>query len=90
MALDSDHDGLVIASDFIRFFNLSTHFNVLDKLIQLKCGSGSPSPRNTTSRQKKDISINYFEFNNWFGPSIHQFSQYYFRHDSKKNPESGR
>ena len=73
--MDQDHDGYITSEDFLRnFSDLDTHYKDINKLLK---------ERDHNNRGR----INYQDFSIWFGNSIHQSSGFYFRHDSKRNPQ---
>ena len=73
--MDQDHDGFITSEDFIRnFSDLDQHYKDINKLMK---------ERDQNSKGK----INYQDFSTWFGNSIHQSAGFYFRHDSKRNPQ---
>jgi Ca2+-binding EF-hand superfamily protein len=75
LALDDDHDGRIEPKDIIRIFGNSVEIDYkdLEKIISERA-NGKPV-------------LNYSDFSKWMGNAIQQAEGYYFRHDSKKNPE---
>ena len=80
MQLDSDHDGIITVEDFIRVFsevsNSQHLFKDLQKLLKEK------------DLTKGVGQLNYNDFSNWVAHSIHEPEAFYFRHDSKVNPQT--
>lgn len=77
--LDSNKDGQVEVSDFMRYFGDHDDIDPVDmqKLIQDKSRSSDLNKN----------AINCSDFTHWLGESIHQREGFYFRHDSIKNPK---
>ena len=79
--MDWNHDGIVTVEDFIRVFSEvsdSKHlFKDLQKLLKDKDTKGIGH-------------LNYNDFSNWVAHSIHEPEAFYFRHDSKENPQTGK
>ena len=76
LLLDSDYDGYISTEDLLRYFgnDSSLNYNELKKLLIDK-------------DSKKQGRINYSDFSKWLGNAIHLQQGFYFRHDSKKNPQ---
>lgn len=75
--LDSDYDGFVTVEDMLRVLggeDKAIDFQDLTKLINDK-------------DQKKQGKICYTDFSKWLGGVIQQSEGFYFRHDSRKNPQ---
>ena len=75
-ALDTDYDGYITVEDILKYFGNETdlNYNELKKLMIDK-------------DSKKLGKINYSDFSKWLGNAIHMSEGFYFRHDSKKNPQ---
>lgn len=76
LALDRDFDGFVTIEDFLHYFGPSENiiYEDLEKLLRDK------------DRTRKG-RLDFTDFTKWFGSSIHMLAGFYFRHDSKKNPQ---
>lgn len=76
LALDTDYDGYITVEDILKYFGNETdlNYNELKKLMIDK-------------DSKKLGKINYSDFSKWLGNAIHMSEGFYFRHDSKKNPQ---
>lgn len=74
--LDTDQDGFLDLENFLAYFSneKNINYNDLKKLI-------------TDKDSKKNGKINYNDFSRWMGNAIHQSEGFYFRHDSKVNPQ---
>ena len=77
--LDQDFDGYINPEDFSRAFGGSqgsqkVDFSLIKMLLNLK-------------GKKKPGKVNYFEFCDWLGQAIEPTEDFYFRHDSIKNPQ---
>lgn len=79
LALDSDYDGYITVEDFMRFLgtDLKIDYDDLKKLIRDK------------DTKKKGL-LSYSDFSRWIGGTINQPEGFYFRHDSRKNPQFDR
>ena len=76
LALDSDYDGYITVEDILKYFGNETDLNYNDLLKLMK-----------DHDVKKQGKIDYSDFSKWFGNAIHMSSGFYFRQDSKKNPQ---
>ena len=78
LELDEDHAGYITAEELARFLGGSADrnfdFTLMEILIKLK----------TTGMKTK---VYYKDFCSWLGSSIEPTEGFYFRHDSKKNPQ---
>jgi hypothetical protein len=75
LALDDNHDGQIEPKDLIRLFGNSVEIDYKDlEKIMKERGNGKKM-------------LNYADFSRWMGNAIQQAEGYYFRHDSKHNPE---
>lgn len=52
----------------------TTQYDDLSKLLKIKDRNGKGE-------------IDFSDFSKWFGSAIHNLQGFYFRHDSKRNPE---
>jgi hypothetical protein len=75
-AFDKDFDGYVTVEDFMHFFGTdgTIDYDELKRLIYEKDST-------------KTGKLGYTDFSKWFGSAIHQLAGFYFRHDSKQNPQ---
>lgn len=78
LCLDEDHSGDIDAHDFIRMLGNSVEIDCRD-LEKIMSEYADPS--------KKTVCLSYSQFSKWMGNAIQQPRSFYFRHDSKKNPE---
>ena len=76
LALDTDYDGYITVEDILKYFGNETELNYNDLLKLMIDHDASKQGR-----------IDYSDFSKWFGNAIHMSSGFYFRHDSRKNPE---
>ena len=76
LALDGDYDGYITVEDILKYFGNDPDLNYND-LIKLMIDHD----------EQKQGRIGYSDFSKWFGNAIHSSSGFYFRHDSKKNPQ---
>ena len=76
LALDGDYDGYITVEDILKYFGNDQDLNYND-LIKLMIDHD----------EQKQGRIGYSDFSKWFGNAIHSSSGFYFRHDSKKNPQ---
>jgi len=78
LAIDDNHGGFITAETLAKYLGASKQknfdFTLLEILIKL----------NTKGRKTR---INYTDFVSWLGGSIEPTETFYFRHDSKKNPQ---
>jgi hypothetical protein len=76
LALDKDYDGFIDVEDFLTYFSndATINYDDLKKLV-------------TDKDAKKKGKIDYSDFSRWMGGSIYQCEGFYFRHDSKVNPQ---
>jgi len=75
--LDTDYDGFVTVEDILRYFDSDSdkiNFHDLKKLFRDKDSKGIGK-------------LGYGDFSKWVGNAIHQSEGFYFRHDSKRNPQ---
>jgi hypothetical protein len=77
LLMDSDHDGLVTVEDFMRVFGGEADQHTANDLRKLLIDQDS-------SKQGK---LSYEDFSKWIGSYIHVTEGFYFRHDSKRNPQ---
>jgi len=78
LAVDDNHRGFITAEILAKYLGASKQknfdFTLLEILIKL----------NTKGMKTR---INYNDFCAWFGPAIEPTETFFFRHDSKKNPQ---
>ena len=78
LELDENHSGFITAEELAKFLGASKDknfdFTLLEILIKLK----------TTGMKTK---VYYKDFCAWLGSSIEPTEGFFFRHDSKKNPQ---
>jgi len=78
LEIDEDHSGSITAVELTKFMGGSADknfdFTLMEILVKLK-----------TSGMKTEI--NYNDFCVWLGSTIEPTEGFYFRHDSKKNPQ---
>lgn len=78
LAIDDNHRGYITAESFAKYLGASKRanfdFTLLEILIKLH-----------TKGMK--TRVNYNDFCAWFGQSIEPTETFFFRHDSKKNPQ---
>ena len=78
LELDENHSGWITAEELAKFLGASKDknfdFTLMEILIKLK-----------TSGMK--TRVYYKDFCSWLGSSIEPTEGFYFRHDSKKNPQ---
>lgn len=80
LELDHDKDGLIEASDILRYFGDDDDIDLVDLTTLMR------ERRKTTSESDaKGAKLNCHDFTNWLGESIHQREGFYFRHDSVIN-----
>ena len=95
LELDQDRDGLIDAEDIARYFGEEEPIDLMDlralmtekkrmrektmkEVGAIKTGLGDQKPN--------DHRMKCSDFTYWVGESIHQRENFYFRHDSMKNP----
>ena len=78
LELDDTHDGYISAEELARFLGATNRSNFDFTLMEILV-------KMNTKGMKKEISYN--DFCTWFGSSIEPTETFYFRHDSKKNPQ---
>ena len=73
--LDDDFDGFLTAEDFSKLIGGQEKydFNIIKMLLKVK-------------NKSHESKLNYHEFSIWFGEYIEPSEVFFFRHDSKKNP----
>lgn len=76
--IDDNFDGFITAEDLAKLIGGASganryDFNLIKMLINLR-------------NQKKNSKLNYTEFCAWLGGVIEPAENFYFRHDSQKNP----
>ena len=81
LKLDLDHDGWIQPQDFVQAFgtHMEMPFQDLMKIMNDK-----------SSKEDGSGQLNYSDFSKWLGNSIHVTEGFYFRHDSKRNPDYDR
>lgn len=77
LELDQQHNGFITAVNIAKFLGQSKNknfdFTLLEVLVKMKSGNQSPH-------------LQYSDFCRWLGPCIEPIEDFYFRHDSQKNP----
>lgn len=76
LAIDENFDGSVEIQDFMKYLctDSTVEYDDLLKLLKIKDRNGKGS-------------LDFSDFSKWFGSAIHNMQGFYFRHDSKRNPE---